>query len=161
MSMQRYIGQLIEDLHEIIKKMNLSGNTEEETVHNEETFLKHIENVENYLHGESKSVASITGIAAELLPPPERLSKEQQAELAVELEKFLVPFHFSLDFPRSYPDHLRYSFIKNFWKEKYVPLSFGQNHIEFCTYDKGNCPFPGYCNTCDEFEIEDENPDNN
>jgi len=29
-----------------------------------------------------------------------------------------------------------------------VPLSFGDNHIEFCDMNEDECPFPGYCNTC-------------
>jgi len=48
--MQRYIEQLIEDLHAIAHKANASGKTEEEPVHDKESFLKHIEDVENYLH---------------------------------------------------------------------------------------------------------------
>ena len=27
---------------------------------------------------------------------------------------------------------------------------YGENHIEFCHYEEKNCPFPGYCNTCNE-----------
>lgn len=31
-----------------------------------------------------------------------------------------------------------------------MPLSFGENHIDFCDLNVDECPFPGYCNTCKE-----------
>jgi len=46
--------------------------------------------------------------------------------------------------------HLRYPFIKDLWDEYHVPLSFGENHIEFCDHEEGQCPFPGYCPNCEE-----------
>ena len=157
--MKLYLTQLIEDLHETAQKANPSGKTEEETVHDDETFLKHIEDVENYLHGGQLPISEITGILPEQLPPPRKLSESQRAQLSVELENFLAHFHFALDFPQNYPSHLRYAFIKNFWTEKHSPMRFGTSHIEFCEYEKAHCPFPGYCNTCDEFETEDEGLD--
>ena len=157
--MQRYINQLIEELHEIAHKVNPTGSFKEETVHDDESFFKHIEDVENYLHGEPLPVSQITGIEHEQLPPPDRLNEKQQTLLAVELENFLSHFHFALDFPANYPIHLRYSFIKNFWTEKHAAMKFGTSHIEFCYYEKEECPFPGYCTTCDEFENDIENPD--
>ena len=157
--MQRYITQLIEDLHEIAQITHPSGKTAEETVHDDKTFLKHLEDIENYLHGEELPISEITGILPEQLPPPGKLNKSQQAQLSVELESFLAYFHFVLDFPQNYPSHSCYPFIKKFWTEKHSPMRIGFSYIEFCEYDKANCPFPGYCTTCDEFEIEDKHLD--
>lgn len=154
--MQQYIKQLIDDLHEIAQKANPSGKTEEEPVHDNETFFKHIEDVENYLHGEQLPISEITEILPEQLPPPGKLNESQLAQLSVELENFLAHFHFALDFPQNYPNHLRYPFIKNFWTEKHTHMKFGTSHIEFCNYEKENCPFPDYCHTCDEYRIEGE-----
>ncbi len=154
--MQRYITQLTEDLHEIARKAYPLGKTEEKkTVYDDETFLKHIEDVENYLHGEQLLISEITGILPEQLPPLGKLNESQKEQLSVELEDFLAHFHFSLDFPQNYPRHLRYPFIKDFWSEKHAPMQFGTSHIEFCEYDEANCPFPGYCSNCDEFEDKD------
>jgi len=152
--MEHYLEQLIEDLH-LITQGKPPKNVEE-TVHDEAAFYKHIENVENYIHGEQKPISAITGLMQEMLPPPEKLSEKQQAQLSVELEKFLRYFHFELDFPRGYPNHMRYPFIRDFWKEEHVPLSFGSSHIEFCNYEKENCPFPGYCTICEELEDEED-----
>ncbi|MFA9371452.1 MAG: hypothetical protein ACERIH_07040 [Labilibaculum antarcticum] len=157
--MQHYITQLIEDLQEIVQKINPSGTTEEETIHDDESFSRHIEDVENYLHGEQIPISQITGIEQEQLPPPERLSEKQQANLAVELDSFLQQHHFALEFPQNYPIPLRYSFIRDFWTEKHPLMKFGTSHIEFCDYDPENCPFPGYCKNCDDFEPDDEDFD--
>lgn len=157
--MQRYIDQLIEDLHEIIQEINPPGKIKEEPIAGEESFIRHLEDVENYLHGKQLPISEITGIIPEQLPPTEKLNEQQQAQLSVELEKFLGHFHFSLDFPFNYPYYLRYPFIKNFWTEKHSALQSGTSHIEFCDYDKENCPFESYCNTCNEFDSDDENPD--
>ncbi len=154
--MQRYITQLIEDLHEIVQKVNPSGKViEEETIHDDDSFARHIEDVENYLQGEQIPISQITGIEQELLPPPERLSEHQQRQLSLELEDFLKPHHFVLEFPQNYPFHLRYSFIRNFWTEKHPLMKFGTSHIEFCNYEPENCPFPGYCTNCEDFKLED------
>ena len=78
----------------------------------------------------------------------------EQALLAGELENLLDVFHFKLDFPESFPANLRYPFIRNFWAESHVPMSFGNTHIGFCDYEEKDCPFPGYCSTCKEIEAE-------
>lgn len=157
--MQHYIEQLIEDLHDIIQEINPLRKTREEPILEEDSFIRHIEDVENYLHGKQLPISEITGIIPEQLPPAEKLNKQQQTQLSVELEKFLAHFHFSLDFPFNYPHYLRYTFIKNFWTEEHSLMQQGTSHIEFCDYDKENCPFEDYCNTCNEFNIEDEDTD--
>ena len=125
--------------------------------------------VEKYLYGDPEEISTITRIGCELLPPPEKLTTDQQELLASKLENLLQLFHFYLDFPQNYPVHLRYPFIRNFWNEKHVSLSFGESHIEFCDFEEENCPFPGYCKTCQEIteqikydeEIEKRNRGNN
>ncbi len=150
--MQRYLEQLIDDLHKATWGIKPPHEIWEESNADpdDEVELEDMSYVEKYLYGDKIPISEITGIAREQLPPIEKLNQEQQALLAVELEKLLQFFHFYLDFPRDYPAHLRYAFILKFWEEKHVALSFGENHIEFCDYDEANCPFPGYCNTCNE-----------
>ena len=150
--MQRYLEQLIDDLHKATWGMKPPHEIWEESEANpdDELELEDMSHVEKYLYGDAIPISGITGIAQEQLPPGEKLTEEQQALLAVELEKLLQYFHFYLDFPKDYPAHLRYEFIRKFWEEKHVALSFGENHIEFCDYDEAKCPFPGYCNSCKE-----------
>ena len=150
--MQHYLEQLIDDLHKATWGMKPPHEIweESEADPDDEMEPEDMSYVEKYLYGDAIPISGITGIAQAQLPPVEKLTQEQQSLLEAELEKLLQYFHFYLDFPKDYPAHLRYVFIRNFWKEKHVALSFGENHIEFCDYDVANCPFPGYCYTCNE-----------
>ena len=150
--MQRYIEQLIEDIHKATWNLKPPHKLWEESGADpdDELELEDISYVEQYIEGETQAIGKITGIEPEQLPPAEKLTTEQRALLTIELEKLLQNYNFILDFPENYPAHLRYSFIRDFWNEEHVPLSFGQSHIEFCGYEEENCPFPGYCDTCKE-----------
>lgn len=148
--MQRYIQQLLEDIRLATWNMKPPRDLWEYADPDDEVQLEDMSYVEKYLYGDEEKISTITGIDSNLLPPPEKLSVEHQAILAAELENLLQLFHFYLDFPQNYADHLRYPFIRNFWNEKHVALSFGESHIEFCDYEEDNCPFPGYCTTCKE-----------
>lgn len=154
--MQRYIEQLIEDLHKATWKIKPPHELWKESGADpdDELELEDMSYLEEYVYGEEVPVSAITGIEQEQLPPAEKLSQEQQALLAVELENLLKYFHFCLDFPENFPAHLRYQFILDFWQEEHVALSFGENHIEFCDYSEGYCAFPKYCTSCPEIEAQ-------
>jgi hypothetical protein len=150
--MQHYLDHLIDDLRRATLTLRPPNDiwSESEADPDNELELEDMSYIEKYVYGEEIPVAQITGIDAACLPPPEMLTEEQKALLSGELEKMLEVFHFIMDFPRNYPMHSRYSFIRNFWNEKHVLMSFGESHIEFCDYDLNECPFPGYCDICDE-----------
>jgi hypothetical protein len=150
--MQRYIEQLVNDIRAATHKVQPPHDIwlESGADPDDELELEDMSYVEEFVYGKKKKISKITGIESNALPPPRKLTDSQKALLAVELERMLQVFHFYLDFPESYPAHLRYRFIRKLWNKKHVPLSFGENHIEFCDYDESNCPFPGYCKTCEE-----------
>jgi len=154
--MQHYVEQLIEDLHRATWNIKKPHEIWEDVDPNNEVELEDISYVEEYFYGKQIKISDITGIERKLLPVPKKLTIEQRALLAVELEKLLQVFHFYLDFPETYPDEQRYRFIRDFWKEKRVALSFGESHIEFCDYDETHCPFYGYCTTCKEIQADME-----
>lgn len=150
--MERYIEQLIDDIHKAT--WNIRPPHEiwplSKADPDNELELEDMAFAEKNLYGKEKRISKITGIDSELLPDSSKLTSQQQARLAAELEKLLQIFHFTLDFPENYPADLRYPFILKIWNEKHVPLSFGDNHIEFCDMNDDKCPFPGYCTTCKE-----------
>jgi len=150
--MERYIEQLIDDIRKATWNLRPPHRLwlDSEADPENELELEDMSFVEQYIAGEVEPIAEITGIECEQLPPPERLKKEQRELLATELEKLLQYFNFYLNFPAGFPAFLRYPFIRDFWSEEHVPLSFGENFIEFCDYKEGGCPFPGYCETCEE-----------
>lgn len=150
--MKRYIEQLLDDIRQASWNVRPPHElwAESKADPDNELELEDMSFIEQYVEGDKLPIAELTGLAQEQLPVPERLNEQQQALLAGELEKLLDVFHFKLDFPESFPANLRYPFIRNFWAESHVPLSFGENHIEFCKYEEDDCPFPGYCTTCEE-----------
>lgn len=156
--MEHYLEQLIEDLHQIIR--NLNQPLCEDTESKDKIEMLDFSQIEKYERNELTPVSQITGIEQAQLPPAEMLNEAQQALLATELEELLDCFHLKLDFPRNYPAHLRYSFIRKFWSEEQVSVTFGTIHYEFCNYEQENCPFPGYCTTCSEdWQVKDAKDD--
>jgi hypothetical protein len=152
--MQHYIDQLINEVRRATWNLRPPHGLweESEADPDDELELEDMSFIEEFVEGERQPISQITGIGPEKLPPPDMLNIEQRALLASELEKLLEYFHFQLDFPKDYPSELRYKFIREFWDEKHVLLSFGENQIEFCDYEEENCPFPGYCDTCKEID---------
>lgn len=156
--MQRYLEQLIDDLHQATWGMKPPHEIwqESEADPDDELELDDLSYVEKHLYGDEQPISVITGIDREKLPPVDKLNEAQQALLATELEKLLQFFHFHLDFPENFPAHLRYPFILDFWEEEHVALSFGEDHVEFCNYSEGFCAFPDYCTSCPEIKAQFE-----
>lgn len=148
--MEKYIQQLIDDIRTAGLKIKPPHEVWEYADPDDEIELEDISQVEKYVYGEEIPISTITGIDDIMLPPPHKLSKNQMAALAEELEKLLELKNFALEFPENLPMHMRYPFIKKFWEEKHVEMSFGTSHIEFCQYEPENCPYPDYCQ-CKDF----------
>ncbi len=154
--MQRYVQQLIEDIHKartIVKPPSaVWDNADTEN----ECDMEDMVYVEQFIYGAKEPMHEITGIETELLPPPNKLNKEEKEKLTIELEALLEHHNFVPDFPIKFPLADRYQFLLEIWDDLFVEVSFGIIHIEFCTYDEEFCPFPGYCNTCKEIAAQME-----
>jgi hypothetical protein len=153
--MENYIKQLIEDLRttrlEIAKLNEVKSITDPE----DEIVMGDFSSIEKYIYGEQIPIEIITGIDANLLPPADKLTHDQMAILADELEKLLELKYFALEFPENLPMHIRYPLIRKFWNEMHVEMEFGTSHIEFCQYEPDNCPYPDYCQ-CKDFQNSDD-----
>jgi len=159
--MHRYIEQLISDIRQATWKIRPPHEIWDGVDPDDEVENEDLSYVEETIYGQKEKISAITGIRKELLPPPDLLNIEQAELIATELEKMLNVFNFFPDFPEDFPAHLRYPFLINIWENEYVPLSFGELHIELCSYDANECPFPGYCKICNEITAQmeaDENP---
>ncbi len=117
--------------------------------------------IEQMFVGTEKPIAEITGISWVALPEPDDLDEQNKETLATALTQLLDLHHFRLDFPDSYPVALRYGTIRDFWMSDQVPLTYGMQTIELCTMDPDDCPFPGYCNICDEVAAQMEADNSN
>lgn len=150
--MQRYLEQLIDDIHKARTIVRPPSEVWEYTDMDNEGEIEDMVFAETFLYGKPQPLSQITGIPREQLPNADILSQEQAARLSKELEDLLLHYNFVPDFPESFPLAKRYSFLLTIWPNEYVELSFGEYHIEFCDLDKDNCPFPGYCKICDEVD---------
>ena len=154
--MERYIEQLFKDIRKATfnirppRELWMDADTEDEGL------VEDLAYAEEFVYGEKEPVEIITGIKAKSLPSEEKLTTAQQELLTIELEKLLNYFNFQFDFPENLPVHLRYPFIKKFWSEEHVALSFGKSHVPLCDYKEDNCPFPDYCTVCADFKKEEE-----
>jgi hypothetical protein len=152
--MNRYIHQLTEDLKEAIRLApdreifydNYEFESEDEEDDASIAFFEH------YLYGEQIELGEIMGIEQILLPPVEKLSKEQSAKIFPHLEQLLSAYGFELDFPKNVPEALKYELVRQVWTDKYVPVKMGIQTIEFCDYDCDFCPFGSDLCQCKEFE---------
>jgi len=157
--LQKYIGQLLEDIQKAAENAANPDPLKDKTVSSAQDFQEHIAQVEQYLHGPMFRLSDIVGIDAAMLPADELLSDEQTRLLASEMEKLLNAYNFYSDFPQNngkvVPPRLRYRAMRSHWESEQTIMSFGESHLEFCSYDEEYCPFPGYCNTCSNFRLKD------
>ncbi|MBN2746444.1 MAG: hypothetical protein JXR34_06935, partial [Bacteroidales bacterium] len=152
--MQTYINQLVKEIRGACGEVKPPHQIwfDSGADPDDEVELEDITFVEQYVYGEPKPISEITGIAFEKLPASDLLSKNQQALLALELSNLLAFHHFHLDFPVNYPLDLQYPIIRKIWSQSHVEVSFGTVHIDLCDFEIANCPFPHYCNICEENE---------
>ncbi len=152
--MERYITQLIEDIHKARTHVKAPSEEWDSVNLEDEGEIEDMAFAEKYIYGKSEPLYKITGIATEMFPPPEKLSTLQQEKLALEMEALLLHHNFMADFPVALPQNQKYAFLRNIWDQEQVEVSFGTVHIEFCDFETDNCPFPGYCTTCEEIKAQ-------
>ncbi len=151
--MKRYIEQLVDDLRKAAENAPHLKNVIQNLSPDEE-FDRNIEDVERFVRGENEKLSDILGIPLIMLPLEDKLS-DQQVELIVnELINLLNAWNFYPDFPENVPDKLKYKALLGVWESEQTYMRSGHMHIEFCDYDRENCPFPGYCRSCDDFSSE-------
>lgn len=156
--MQRYIEQLIEDIRHAAEQAP-DDIFEGMEMDDEEALEMELEEAERFVTGPFEKLSDIVGIAKKLLPAPDRLSERQKMKLIPELEKLLHAYHFVPEYPENVPYGMLYRAFYDIWDEEYVRMNSGHSHIEFCDYDKENCPFPGFCELCMKND-EDQVPEN-
>jgi hypothetical protein len=110
----------------------------------------------SYLYGNPATLEEITGIPANSLPPFYLLSDEHKAELSNAMEELLEAWGFIADFPENFPSTERYKLLRGIWTTHQVYIGTSYTYIEFCNFDRNNCPFPHHCNMCEEIDKQEE-----
>lgn len=154
--MEEYIKQLIEQLHDSIKKVPLPSERSQDFDLEDEGELEDFQYVEQYIYGKEEPLSKIFGIERDFLPDESKLNDAQVKLLAYEIEKLWKVYHFYPVLPDNLPPRLRYRTLRDHWDKEQVFVGVGEIHIEFCDYEEAFCPFPGYCNICKEIEAQME-----
>lgn len=154
--MNNYIDQLIGQFHESIKRVPLPSLRSEDFDHENEGETEDFQYAEQYMYGDEQPLSEIFGIEKIYLPNDKKLTDKQVEILAGETEKLWNAYHFYPDFPERLPSRSRYRKMREYWDDKQVFIGAGEVYIEFCDYEEANCPFPGYCKTCEEISVEFE-----
>ncbi len=84
------------------------------------------------------------------------LNTKQLTVLTQALENLWLAWHLVPDFPKGLPVAMKYNLMRDYLEKEIVLVKVGEVHIEFCEYDYDNCPFIGYCDSCDPKKFTDE-----
>ncbi len=147
--MKRYIEQLIEDLRDAA--LQAPGDPfDDENLDDEEALDMELEEIERFTSGPLEYLSDILGIPKSHLPKPDRLKEDEMKSIVPEMLSLLEAYNFFPEYPKEVPSGLLYKALYNIWEDEFVPMSFGSIHIELCDGDEEDCPFPGYCDVCNE-----------
>ncbi len=154
--MDRYLQQLIEDLRAAAENVPGPGELWSGVDMNNPAEVEDMAYVEQYLEGTPQKLAEIVGLEKIAFPLPEKLSEAQSILLYTEMTRLLEAYHFVPDFPQDLPEPIRYRVLRAHWDSDQVFIGAGEIHMEFCTYEPDDCPFPRkYCD-CLRIEKEEE-----
>lgn len=154
--MERYLQQLAEDFRDAANNVPTTEEVRAASGVNIPEELEMFAYAELYLRLPPKKLSDILGIEKEVLPPPERLTKNQTIFLYNEITKLLHAYHFSTDLPQELPVNLKYSLIYKHWNDKHVFTGEGEVVIEFCAYRPSHCPYPKEFCWCKNMQDEHE-----
>lgn len=145
--MQRYLNQLIEDMH--LAATLVSQSRIPETVF-DPNYMMELEAMEEL------PMSEWFGLSKEQFPPADRLDAGQQKQMAEEFEKLWAAFSFDPYFPEGLPARRRYELMRDYLDHKCTHWPGGWiQTFEFCNYEPDNCPFgTEYCR-CKDVEYDE------
>jgi hypothetical protein len=156
---QKYVEQLAADIKDAAAGKAAPASKKNKRRFSEKDIDDHFAEVEAYLHGPTFKLSGIVGIDRAMLPSDDVISDDQADLLADAMVTLLNAHNFYPDFPQNngleLPPRLRYKALRGVWDSEQVPVSAGEIHLEFCSYEEENCPFPGYCTSCSDFRQDD------
>ena len=147
MKIENYVHQLADDLRDLLQKV--PPHALHVAPDNYEESLREHEEHSNDRRG--VLVAEHCGLTAEQLPDVGLLTERQADLLQERLTDLLHHYHAIPSFPTQLPAKEMYRAIRSESHKIKSPL-IAQSliHHVFCEQLFGDCPFPGYCDLCEE-----------
>lgn len=143
--MERYLEQLIGDLHTLYRR-----NREVKRFSDPAAELSEVDRVID--EKPLITLSEVMGIDPAVFPDSEKLTEEQAAKLARNILALWKYYFIEAVYPENFPMHRLYPLLVKKFSEKcmyFGCISGGTTYIEFCEYDPAHCPFGReYCDQC-------------
>jgi hypothetical protein len=153
--MQRYIEQLIDDIRNAAKGAPVHPY-DDPALEGEDMFMMEMEESEKIAEGPFEQLSDVLGIPLQALPKADQLSVEQMQLLNTELEKLMIAYNYYPDYPENAPAIMLYNALRSIWNSEVFRVRFGSFHIDFCEGDEEACAFPGFCKSCSDDDLLEE-----
>ena len=155
--MEKYIEQLLMDIEQRIgsappPRGMITSKNGKMIVGGETDIDAHIDEVERYISSPPAPLGEQLNMMKCEFPDPAKLDEDQLKRLSDAMQEMWISWHLVPDFPAKLPAEIRYRLMRDYMDKEIVLVSYGEVHVEFCDYDKNNCPFEGYCTACDEVD---------
>ena len=141
--MQRYLKQLIEEMHEAAK------NTPAKPYY-EHDWGPELDYVIEWENNPSKPMGEWFGLSLEQFPPVDKLNSLQIEEMNTAFAELWAAYNFYAEFPEKTPAKLRYELYRKHINEGIVWASQGSSIIDFCTGNCEDCDVKEYCEIKDD-----------
>lgn len=154
--MEKYLQQLIEDLRQAALRVPPPREIWDPVDMDSYNEVADMLYIEDFIHGIPRPLSNIVGIDKIYFPHPDKLSPQQVNQLYAEMEKLINAYHFFPDYPTGLPVSEKYRLLRQEWDSGQVFVGAGEVHIEFCTYDEHQCPFPAEFCACRNQESQEK-----
>ena len=156
--MDRYIKQLVDDINQVISQLPEPPSPLWDAVDvNNDCEIEDMSYIESTFYSERFILSNILQIESDSFPPGDKLNDNQIQLLIEALIALLEYHHYEAAFPDTISERTKYKLLLKVLKTNQPKVSFGIIGLEFCHYNEENCPVPGECNQCRNFQLEMEN----
>lgn len=145
--MDKYIGQLIEDIKESAARSPFAQGAE--ILPREDNFEEDMMKLE-LPETENDTIEKYVEILLEQLPSEEKMKHRHLEKLIPALEELLIAYRIFPEYPEPTPLKVRYHLLREAWQEPMWMLRSGGLHMDFCTGSCEGCKLLEYCNTGQE-----------
>lgn len=135
--MSHEINRFVDEIQKLISCDNLESN------------ISCSENEINIGRFQGLSLEKLTGLPYSFFPASGQIKPRELKSNVTSLENLLNGFGLSFAFPVNLPLDLKYGFISSVWTFENLSIST-DGLIDVCNYNQEACPFPEYCQLCEE-----------
>jgi hypothetical protein len=89
-----------------------------------------------------RKMSELFAVPKEAFPPPEQLTDDDVQKIVDAIIDLWRAYNFDPVFPEELPARPAYRALVSYWEKEVQFISEGTMHIEFCSYEPEECPFP-------------------